>query len=210
MKKIAYLNNATVLKFMVNTKPYIKNPRPFKLSSSALIVVDMQDYFLNENSHAYVPSSPFVVERVMELVNFYRTNNRPIIFTYFAEKVAEVGPVLKFWGNTVKDGSDEAEILTSLTIQSDKLLRKPSYNAFYNTELEEYLKSLGVENVLISGLLTNVCCETTARGAFNRNFDVFFPIDSTATYNEEMHQASLINLAYCCVTLLTSDDILGS
>jgi isochorismate hydrolase len=58
------------------------------------------------------------------------------------------------------------------------------------------LHSLGVEDLIIGGVTSNLCCETTARDAFVRDFNVFFLADGTAAADEALHQASLKNIAY--------------
>jgi isochorismate hydrolase len=55
---------------------------------------------------------------------------------------------------------------------------------------------LKVEDLVISGVMTNMCAESTARDAYYRDYKVFFLADGTGSINEEMHLASLINLAF--------------
>ena len=62
--------------------------------------------------------------------------------------------------------------------------------------LEERLRKAGVEDLIVAGVMTNCCCETTARDAFGRDFRVFFASDATAAADEELHEASLKNLSY--------------
>lgn len=76
------------------------------------------------------------------------------------------------------------------------MVEKNTYSAFGKTDLEERLVDLGVKEVIVSGVMTNLCCETTAREAFVRGFRVFFSADATATVNEELHEATLKNMAY--------------
>ena len=76
------------------------------------------------------------------------------------------------------------------------IIQKERYDAFWKTPLDVFLKNEGVEQVIISGVMTHLCCETTARSAFMRDYKVFFTIDGTATYTEELHMASLLNLAH--------------
>ncbi len=64
------------------------------------------------------------------------------------------------------------------------------------TSLEQELRSRGVEQVVVTGVMTHLCCETTARTAFVRGFEVFFCVDGTATYTEAFQRASLLNLAH--------------
>lgn len=80
--------------------------------------------------------------------------------------------------------------------EEDTVVEKNTYSAFMGTGLEEMLKTMGVEEVIVAGVMTNLCCETTARDAFVRGFRVFFSTDGTATSNEELHLATLKNVAY--------------
>ncbi len=78
----------------------------------------------------------------------------------------------------------------------EAILDKNRYSAFFGTDLDKRLRVEGVEDLLICGVMTNCCCETTARDAFVRDYRVFFVADATATANEELHLSSLKNLAY--------------
>jgi len=71
--------------------------------------------------------------------------------------------------------------------------------------LEERLVEMGVEEVIVAGVMTNLCCETTAREAFVRGFRVFFSADATATSSVDLHDATLNNLAYGFAYLLDCD-----
>lgn len=80
--------------------------------------------------------------------------------------------------------------------EDEMVVRKDTYSAFRGTRLEERLREMGVEEVIVTGVMTNLCCETTAREAFVRGFRVFFSTDATATSSEELHEATLKNMAY--------------
>lgn len=64
---------------------------------------------------------------------------------------------------------------------------------------------IGVEEVIVIGVMTNLCCETTAREAFVRGYRVFFSTDATATVSGELHDAALMNLAYGFAYLVDCD-----
>jgi isochorismatase family protein/alpha/beta hydrolase family protein len=66
----------------------------------------------------------------------------------------------------------------------DILLDKPRYGAFHGTDLDLILRARGIDTVIIAGIATNVCCETTAREAVVRDFRVFFLSDGTATFGK--------------------------
>lgn len=186
-----------------------KHWKSFDLNQSALMVVDMQQYFLNEDSHAFVPSSQSILPNVSRLIQLFRDAGRPVIYTYFAVEEGEKDPIGKWWGRTVHEGDPESLIVDDLQPMEDELvLRKPCYSSFQKTELEDILKSKGVQGLVVTGVLTNLCCETTAREAFSLGFDVFIPPDATASFNEEMHLSSLINLSYGFATPLTTDELI--
>ena len=76
------------------------------------------------------------------------------------------------------------------------VLEKEQYDAFFGTDLEDWLRERNVQQLVIGGVMTHLCCETTARSAFIRGFEVFFLIDGTATYTLEFHRSSLLTLSH--------------
>ena len=88
------------------------------------------------------------------------------------------------------------------------LIQKSQYDAFYQTQLEGILRDRQVTQVVICGVMTHLCCETTARSAFMHGFEVFFPVDGTVTYRLEYHRASLLNLAHGFASIVLMKNIL--
>jgi len=106
-------------------------------------------------------------------------------------------------------GTKDWEFIPEMNIDSkDIILPKNRYSAFYETELDTILQSKGIQELIISGVMTNLCCETTARDAFMRDYRVFFLIDGTATGKEEHHLATLKNLGYGFATLMTCEELI--
>lgn len=109
------------------------------------------------------------------------------------------------------EGSPEGEIIEEIAPRhNEKVVIKHRYSAFYNTDLETILRCLRVEDLVITGVMTNMCCESTARDAYYRDYRVFFPADGTGSINEEMHLASLLNLAFGFAYITTTHDIVRS
>jgi isochorismate hydrolase len=75
-------------------------------------------------------------------------------------------------------------------------------------DLEKILRAKGIQDLIISGVMTNLCCETTARDAFMRDYRVFFLIDGTAIGKEDHHLATLKNLGYGFAYLITCDELI--
>jgi nicotinamidase-related amidase len=96
----------------------------------------------------------------------------------------------------------------------DILLDKPRHGAFQSTDLELILRSRGIDTVIITGIATSVCCETTAREAVARDFHVFFLSDGTATADmpgasgAELQKATLTTLGFLFAQVLTVDEMM--
>jgi ureidoacrylate peracid hydrolase len=96
----------------------------------------------------------------------------------------------------------------------DIVLEKPRFGAFQGTYLESLLRSRGVEAVIVTGVSTNVCAETTAREANVRDFRVFFIEDATATRDtngiskEELQRATCAILGFAFAQVLTVDEMI--
>lgn len=168
----------------------------FHSARAALLVLDMQNYFLREDSHAFVPSAPAILPNIQKLVNAFYEHSRLVVFTRHVNTDADAGMMSRWWMDVIRPDSSDGEIHSSLDIAKGVVVLKSQYDAFYNTTLEETLRGRGVEQVAITGVMTHLCCETTARSAFVRGFEVFFCVDGTATYTEELHRSALLNLAH--------------
>ena len=90
------------------------------------------------------------------------------------------------------------------------VIEKSQYDAFHQTRLEEMLLERRISQVIVCGVMTHLCCETTARSAFMRGFEVFFAIDGTATYNEAFHRATLLNLAHGFAAPVLIEEIIAA
>ena len=182
----------------------------FSPTESALLVIDMQRYFLDENSHACVPMGRGVLENIRKLADSFRANRRPVVFTRHALLDEEPAGIMDRWWSDVLRVSDPlSELAPEITPEpSDQVLRKTRYSAFVGTDLDSVLRTNGVRSVVITGVMTHLCCETTARDAFMRDFDVYFVVDGTASSDEELHLSSLRTLTDGFAVPVTAKEVL--
>jgi isochorismate hydrolase len=180
----------------------------FDPSNSALLILDMQSYFLDPSSHAYIPSAEAIVPGLLTIIKAYFENGLPSIFTQHLNTRQDAGSMATWWRDLISVEDPLSVIIPAFDFSNRYVLRKSQYDAFYETSLESLLRKRGVTQVIISGVMTHLCCETTARSAFVRGFDVFFLIDGTATYNEDHHLATLLNLGHGFATLVLVNEIL--
>lgn len=156
----------------------------------ALLVIDMQEYFRG----IAAPIFPSITQSIA----LCRSAHIPIIYTRHAHKhPSDYGMLGEWWPDLIHDGTPAAELLPEVKrTDKDKLVHKHTYSAFYDTDLESFLRDNGITEVIVTGVMTNLCCETTAREAFVKGFRVFFSTDATATCSEDLHTCTLKNLAY--------------
>ena len=157
----------------------------------ALLVIDMQRYFFSI-------ATP-ILGNVLSIIEACRSKGIRIIFTRHGHRdVSEDGGMLaEWWGDQIDHGSKDWELIEALKASdADIIIDKNRYSVFHETGFHEILKSQKIDELIITGVMTNCCCETTARDAFVRDYRVFFVSDATATVNDELHVASLKNLAF--------------
>lgn len=177
-------------------KQYNLHKDKLNLSKSALLILDMQEFFHNEVSHAFIPSAQAIINPINSLAEKFIENNRPIVVTRHINTKANAKQMDYRWRDIITKDSEFSQIIPEINIPQANLVIKSQYDAFYNTQLDEILQNNDIEQVIITGVMTHLCCETTARSAFVHGYNVFFPIDGTATYNKVLHNATLTNLAH--------------
>lgn len=176
---------------------------------AALLIIDMQNYFVHPKGASYLGDD--IISNVKRLAEAFRKAKVPVIFTQHGheEDGSDLGMLGEWWGDGIVKGSWDHEIMDEISPGvDDHIVRKNRYSAFANTDLESILSGKGVKDVIISGVLTNMCCETTAREAFVRDHRVFFLADGTMTSNEEMHLSTLRNMAYAFAVVKTVDQVI--
>ena len=193
-------------------RPYNQHRMELNVKKSALLVIDMQKFFLEPKSPTFANGGLAIIPNVRRLVAVFRKVERPVIFTRHGHHPdgIDVGIMGWWWEGMIVEGSPESEIHDDLKpLKHEKVIAKHRYSAFFNTDLETVLRCLKIDDLVITGVLTNCCCETTARDAYQRDLRVFFLADGTGAATEEMHLASLLNLAYAFAYVTTTDEIAG-
>jgi isochorismate hydrolase len=181
-----------------------------QIEDSALLVLDMQEYFLQEGSHAYIPSSAAILPQIQALVSAYYRCQRPVIFTRHLNTDDDAHQMKTWWRGLIQESSSLSQITSALNTSSGRVLAKTQYDAFYNTGLESLLIAGGITRVVVCGVMTHLCCDTTARSAFVRGFECLFTVDGTATYNENLHRGALLNLAHGVATPVLVEELLSA
>ena len=188
---------------------------------TALINVDMQNCFVH-GSPISAPDGLELEGRINRLAAACRKASILVIHTSIVLRpdgsnrgvLDEFSPPVR--QGILNKGSESAALHPGLAVEpGDILLDKPRFGAFYGTDLELILRSRGIDTVIISGVATNVCCETTAREAAVRDFHVFFLSDGTATADmgplsaAELQRATCATLGFLFAQVLTVDQMIS-
>jgi nicotinamidase-related amidase len=189
-------------------------------TSLALVNVDVQNCFVADSPLAS-PEALEVIERINRLAATCRAANILVVHVRHvlqpdgsnAGVLAEISPLVKH--GIIAQGSRSASLHAALVVdERDLLLEKPRFGAFHGTDLERLLHSRGINSVMITGISTTVCCETTAREAAVRDFRVFFLSDGTASSGfgdlsaTELKRAACATLGRMFAQVLTVDEMI--
>lgn len=171
----------------------------------ALIVIDVQkEYFKGKLPVTHPPES---LENILNAMNAARNNGIPIILVQHTNTDDNASTFVK--------GTDTWELLSEvLNLEHNHLIEKTLPGSFTDTDLEIWLLDNDIDTVTISGYMTQMCCDTTARQAFHRGFKVEFLSDATGTLSvsnyagtisdEELHRAILVTQAMRFSKVLTT------
>jgi len=210
--KQAYFTSKTILE---QSKAFLEQvPRKKKIDFSerrpALLVLDMQQYFLDPESHAYVPSAPAILPNVLSLVKAFKEKGLPVIYTQHINRSEDAGMMAVWWYHLLTPGHPLVGISGEFDLEGAEVLVKSQYDAFYKTDLEARLAAADVTDVVISGVVAHLCCETTARAAFMRGLQVWFCVDGTASYEAEFHLGTLRNLGHGFAVPVLSGEVISA
>jgi nicotinamidase-related amidase len=195
-------------------------------SSSALIVVDMQNDFVRVGAPLEVPDARETIDVHLELLGWFRERQWPVVFTRF---IAGPSPTLMWnWSPQIAppvcccwpgfqrsygdiDGErDCVAVIDELApLPGEAQVDKYGYNGFHRTRLTDLLVAHSIDTVLITGTVTQICVEDTARGAFHEGFQAAVVSDAVSSYAPDLHRASLQTLAMKYGRVVTSQEALA-
>jgi ureidoacrylate peracid hydrolase len=189
---------------------------------TALVVVDMQNYFVAKGFPLEVPVARDIVPNINKLARAMRAAGGTVIWLQTSTAAA-----LKHWARhhahmltperskTRLDFLDESAEGFALyqemeALPGDLRVKKSTYSAFTPdpSEINTALRRRGIESVLITGTATNVCCESTARDAMMHDYRVVMVSDGNATFTDEEHATTLNNILSFFGDVLTTDEVI--
>lgn len=165
----------------------------FEPARAALLIHDMQEYFLNfwgEDS----PLVQQVVANIAQLRHYCKSQGIPVFYTAQPNQQSDEDRALlnDMWGPGLNKHPDQQRVVAALAPdEQDQVLVKWRYSAFHRSPLESILNETGRDQLIICGVYAHIGCLTTATDAFMRNIKPFMVADALADFSREEHMMSL-------------------
>lgn len=183
---------------------------------AALLVHDMQGYFVRafelERDGQPLPDAQIniAIANIRRLLDAAHAANIPVYYTAQPprQNPADRRLLTDFWGDGLQD-DENARILDELApTESDTVLTKWRYSAFVRSPLEEQLKDLGRDQLIIGGIYAHIGCLTTALEAFMRDIQPFMVADALADFTEKEHRMACEYASGRCARVLNTAEVL--
>jgi ureidoacrylate peracid hydrolase len=178
-------------------------------ASTALLVIDMQRGFVDAGEAMEVPSAREAVPRIRELIDLFRGKGRPVIFTEFV--YSEAAPLLvgalhpehrraapgapRGFGRPSSSCHEDDPSVTTVAALAPRagelVIRKRWYDGFAGTPLDGALRARGIDTLVVTGTMTDICVLATVVGAFNREYRITVVDDAVTTLWPEIQRATL-------------------
>ncbi len=188
---------------------------------TALMVIDMQNGFCSDDGSINQIGLPAArlrpaIAPCARLIHLAREAGVPVIYTRYMYRpdyadgglmASEIIPHLKD-EKTLMAGTWDVEVVDELKPEeADVIIDKNRPSAFYATGLEPILKGLKVENLVVCGVTTNCCVETTVRDASQRDYRTFVVADAVAEYEDDRHEVALKSMGMLFAHVISSEDV---
>jgi nicotinamidase-related amidase len=192
---------------------FVRN-RPIEPRRAALIVVDVQNWAFADEArvaNAYFQSclTDLVLPNLQRLIGAARDAGVEVMYTVM-ENLTRDGRDrsldYKISGIFIAKGSWEAKVIDAVAPADDDIvLTKTSSSLFNSTNFDYLLRNLGIEHLIVTGLLTDQCVDHTIRDAADRSYRAICVSDACATFTPARHENALSAFAGYCRTMTTDD-----
>ena len=189
------------------------------MQNTALIMIDMQNGFLDESSPCHIAGARATVPACAELIDYCHKTGLPVFFvtrlynadgsdvehTRFAPWLSGGKPISPGCGENISAVMPEEFHIA----QGDYFITKPRYSAFFGTALDLILRRLGVRTLILAGTTTPNCIRATCYDGISLDYNIAVLSDCTSSATEEIQRANLLDMANVGAQILTSRELMS-
>lgn len=174
---------------------------------TALVIVDMQNDFAHPNGKLFVKSSRDIVPNIRRLLESARRVGARVVYTKDSHSAGD--PVeFPIWGQHAVRGTWGWEIIDELKPEpNDLIIEKPRYDAFFGTPLDHLLRAYGIRNLVVVGVVANICVLHTVASAALNLYKTYVPVDAIAAVNQFDYVAALRQMDFLYKAVLTTSNV---
>ena len=202
-------------------------PAANRLVAPALIVVDMQNDFVREGAPLEVPDARATIAANRRLLAAFRARRLPVVYTRFLSMTddnllwrwsPQCHPTMRAcWPGHERTYDDAHAPLRCVDVidelapaPGELVIDKLGYGAFFGTDLGERLRMLAVRSLVITGTVTQICVEETAREAFHHGYATTVVADAVSSFAPDLHAATLRNFGMKFGWVATADEVIAA
>lgn len=190
--------------------PAARGPWKVERNRAALLIHDMQNYFLRIYEGNASPLLP-AIDNIARLASHCRTVGIPVFYTAQNgdQDRRDRGLQADIWGPGMTSAPEHQSITASLTPQAgDIVLVKHRYSAFQRSNLETLMRARGRDQLVICGVYAHIGCMLTAAEAFQRDIEAYMAADALADFSREKHDLAVAYVAERCGVPLSARQLL--
>lgn len=196
---------------MVHNAAY-ELPTVFDFVSPALLVIDMQGYYLDPASPCFFGRALDILPNVKGMIGQFRESGRPVVYVRHVQKPERVSSFMLEWyfQKICFPDSYLTQICNEIhPLFHEKVISKEGRSAFVDTDLQTHLESQAIKDIVIAGIASNLCCKETAFDAQRLGYRSIVVADATLSFTEEIHRAALADLSSRGIGIVGADWIVS-
>lgn len=183
------------------------------MEKTALLIIDMQNDFVLENAPLRVKEALSIIGNVRKVLDTFRKSGLPVFHVIRSHR--KDGSDIELTRKEVfsktpyaVEGTKGAEIINELKPKENEyIIKKIRMSAFFNTDLDQLLRSLNIKNVIIAGIQTPNCIRATAFDSVAYSYNTYLVEDAVAAQNENVHKANCFDMANIGIKLIKTNNI---
>jgi nicotinamidase-related amidase len=179
------------------------------MARCAVLTNDLQYDLVNKNEERRCAVAAFT-PRMKDFLGAMRTLHVPILHLQLINREHDLRAERYGGRLPVTKGSDGARVLADFLADSDLVVEKNKDSGFFETELHERLQALEVDTVVVTGMQTQICVQTTAADAFFRGYNVIVPSDAVVSSRPGDRDRALEWLGSYCATITTMRELIAA